>query len=89
MSWSAYGTLTGTTIEYTSQVAIDSDESKAQFDAAEKAVKALVKSGAVGDPKGTYNIALSGHANPGHEPQIGWANDNITVAASQAQEVQA
>lgn len=44
----------------------------------------IVQSGHVGDPdRFLFNIALSGHVNPNHEPRDGWANDTVTVNVSQ------
>jgi len=31
------------------------------------------------DPAGVVRGSLSGHANPGHKPAEGWANDEVTV----------
>lgn len=36
----------------------------------------------VGD--GNVNVTLSGHANPGHKPRQGWANDYVSVHVSSA-----
>lgn len=51
-----------------------------QITAAVAAAKALVASGAVGS--GTFNVTLSGHANPDHKPVKGWANDCVTVSVA-------
>jgi hypothetical protein len=53
-----------------------------QFDAAMEATRALVKHAVVG--AGNVNVTLSGHANPGHRPRKGWANDQVTVSVSSA-----
>jgi hypothetical protein len=56
-----------------------------QFDA----VLAAASSGlthVVGD--GNVNVTLSGHANPGHQPRQGWANDLVTVSISSAARLQ-
>jgi len=50
-----------------------------QFDAALLAMRCLL-AGAVG--AGNVNITLSGHANPGHQPRQGWANDYVSVHVS-------
>lgn len=45
----------------------------------------LADSGVVGDPaEHRFNVALSGHANPDHEPAEGYANDTVSVTVSQA-----
>lgn len=31
---------------------------------------------------GNINVTLSGHANPGHKPREGWANDYVSVHVS-------
>jgi hypothetical protein len=49
-----------------------------QLDAARVVALTLMESGTVGKDK-TFRVALSGHANPDHEPASGWANDCITV----------
>lgn len=51
-----------------------------QADEAIKAVSALVASGAVGT--GTVLATINGHANPGHAPTPGWANDTVTISVS-------
>ena len=44
----------------------------------------LVATGALGDPmKHKFSVSLVGHANPGHEPAEGWANDSVTISISQ------
>lgn len=83
MSWSASGTAEN------GEVAIDlqgvtADETLAQAQEASKAVHAILKSGALGDPKGKYYVTVSGHANPDHAPVAGWANDHLTISISQA-----
>lgn len=49
-----------------------------QFDAALGAAKALLPT--VGE--GLVNVILSGHANPGHRPRQGWANDTVHVTVT-------
>lgn len=55
-----------------------------QLKAARGVVEALVASGAIGGAGKDYRISLSGHANPGHEPRAGYANDCVTVSITQA-----
>lgn len=54
---------------------------------AAEVAKAIVDSGIVGT--GTVTASLSGHANPGHQPTSGWANDFVTVSVYCADEYQA
>lgn len=94
MSWNVYTTSqTAATIEDTAreafaahQSAIDDDEQRSvnaeQFEAGLHAAQSILASGAVGD--GPAHVTLSGHANQGHRPRDGWANDTITVSVSQA-----
>lgn len=57
-----------------------------QFGAAKGAAVALITSGAVGGERGQrYNVGLSGHANPDHEPCEGSALDGVVVSVSQAE----
>lgn len=42
----------------------------------------IVESGAVGGGE-AYTISLYGHANDGHQPQAGYANDTVTVSVTQ------
>jgi hypothetical protein len=46
------------------------------------AAKALVDSGFVGT--GLVNASVNGHANPGHVPTRGWANDAVGISVSSA-----
>lgn len=55
-------------------------ETLAQVKAAKAAVKAILKSGALGQPENLH-VFLSGHANPGHRP-TGGQHDTITVSIS-------
>ena len=87
MSWFAQG------LAEDGEVSVDtngdqwSDEMSAQISAASRAVQAVVKSGALGDPQAKYNVALSGHANPDHTPVAGWANDFVSITITQTGEV--
>lgn len=60
-----------------------------QFDAALEAARVLLRLGGfIPDPRtgsqGNVNVTFSGHANPGHLPRRGWANDVVTVSVSSA-----
>lgn len=57
-------------------------EHQQQLDAAKWAAKAMIASGALGNPGDgrLFIVSLNGHANPDHEPVPGWANDAITVS---------
>lgn len=64
---------------------LDSAETRDQIDAAISAALGLIDSGALGDDaKNTYNIGLSGHANPNHTPEPGVINDTIHVTVSRS-----
>lgn len=55
-------------------------EQEAQFQAAVAAAKLLAVSvGRLGDE---VMVTMSGHANPGHAPRVGWADEVITVSVS-------
>lgn len=58
-----------------------------QIDKAKAAALELVASGIVGT--GTFYVSLSGHANPGHKPVKGWANDCVSVNVSCADQLPA
>jgi len=51
-----------------------------QFGAALESLRPLL--GVVGE--GRVNVALSGHANPGHKPRQGWGNDMVHVTVTSA-----
>ncbi len=51
-----------------------------QFKTAVDAARSLLPT--VGE--GNVNVTLSGHANPGHRPRAGYANDLVTVSVSSA-----
>lgn len=48
------------------------------LDAVKAAVRSLVDSGVLGDDRVVGSV--SGHANPGHKPTKGWANDCVTIS---------
>lgn len=54
-----------------------------QIDAAKDAARLILGSKCVGSGKKTYNVTLSGHANPNHEPAPGHANDTVTISITQ------
>jgi hypothetical protein len=54
-----------------------------QLVAARSLVYDLIEKGAVGNSSKTFNVTLSGHANPDHEPAEGWANDMVSISVSQ------
>lgn len=56
------------------------DETRESLEAAKAAALALAASGVVG--RGRVTGSLSGHANPGHVPTEGYANDCVTVSLS-------
>ena len=54
-----------------------------QKNVARHAAEEIIASGAVGGEGKDFTVNISGHANPGHEPAAGWANDCITVSITQ------
>lgn len=54
-----------------------SDEALESVQAAISAAQAIIDSGVVGS--GTVAATINGHANPGHAPTQGWANDSVTI----------
>jgi hypothetical protein len=83
MSWTGSGTVENQEVTLSIPGEL-SEESSAQASAASKAAQAIVKSGAMGDPKAKYYVSVSGHANPDHEPVAGWSNDSLTISITQA-----
>jgi hypothetical protein len=91
MSWS---TSTGTAGNSKSEISIAepvlSDivetEQTEQFEAAHEAALLLAK--VVGREGDRVVITLNGHANPGHGPREGWANETITVQVSAIPQVE-
>lgn len=57
-------------------------ETTEQIQAALAAAEAL--STAALQPTGYVTVTLAGHANPGHQPTQGWANDYVSVSVTQA-----
>lgn len=55
---------------------------KEQVVVACEVAKLIAESGVIGKDK-DYVVSLSGHANEGHEPKEGYANDYIAVSISQ------
>lgn len=85
MSWSAFVDTTTNDIADAEIVPSPADldgPPREQFEAARAAAVQLVEAGAVGVDK-PIRVTLSGHANPGHEPTEGWANDVVTVGIAQ------
>lgn len=88
MSWSASYVWNGQTQTET-QIHVQPElpvESKAQADVAFDASSAIILTGVIGSSEKKYKVMLSGHANPGHEPNPGWANDCITINIYQLEE---
>lgn len=89
MSWSTYiGPTAAADIKASLDVAPLPPELaphvQEQVDKAKATALAIVKSGVIGDADAHFFVSLSGHANPGHVPAEGWANDCISVSVSQA-----
>lgn len=60
-------------------------EAEEQVEAARQAARNIIESGVVGDDTTNISVSFSGHANPGHAPQPGWANDFVQVTITQGQ----
>src|SRR5436190_1007576 len=60
-----------------------SAEVREQVDQAVEVAAHLLDSGVLGGENDSYFVSLYGHANEGHRPAEGWANDAITVTVSQ------
>ncbi len=85
MSWHTY--LPRTDLEDLGKTKHDPDlndtEAK-QFTRAKRAAVAIAKSGEAGDPKGTFDISLSGHS-PSHGEKTNSRPEGITVSVAQDQ----
>ncbi len=89
MSWSAMWKVNKdlvTTTQPTVSSADKSEEAWEQYVAAVGAVTELLTSDSVGDNEKTYMINMVGHANPNHEPALGFANDFISITVTQVNE---
>jgi hypothetical protein len=73
---------TRSAIEHTEPSSPLPEESLEQLRAAKVAVADLLDSGCVGGPP--VLISFSGHANPGHRPAEGWANDYVSITITQS-----
>jgi exo-beta-1,3-glucanase (GH17 family) len=60
-----------------------SDEAVEQIEAAADAAQMLVEVNGWPSEATHYNVTLSGHANPGHAPAQGYANDYVQVSVTQ------
>lgn len=77
--------LQKTKADYVAEVDLSVD-ALAQIDAAVTAAVALAA--AVDDGTSPISVSLSGHANPGHRPTQGWANDCVTIYVNNVGEFQ-
>ncbi len=59
-------------------------EVRDQLAVAIEAAEQLVIAVGDGRPQGLITVSVSGHANPGHEPTSGLANDFVTVTVANA-----
>lgn len=86
MSWSAYTTGASADIVDRIDALEPPGESVAERDeqvaAAKAAAKAIIASGAVGTGE-AFQVSLSGHTNPEHQPRTGYANDLMMVSVTQ------
>lgn len=64
-----------------SQVGHGDIESEKAIESAVDAVKGLLRNMALG--YGTFDVQLSGHANPENKPVAGWSNDFMSIRISQ------
>jgi hypothetical protein len=92
MSWSrSYSSLGAFRADQSSPSAPDQNgpnaESRETLEAIEQArglAARAIRSGVFGDEaECDFSIILSGHANPGHRPRSGWANDCVTISVVQ------
>ena len=60
---------------------LDTPEHREQLAAVKASAKALIASGALGDAGDgrIFTVSMGGHANAGHQPRPGWANDAVYV----------
>lgn len=58
-----------------------------QFREALASAFGILLSGVMGGKDKNYQVNISGHGNPNHEPTPGWANDAITISIYQLGEV--
>lgn len=90
MSWTASATIKDTAdlSKLEDSLADLTNESREQYEVACDAVQTILDSGALGrvDGSRSFAISLSGHANAGHEPAEGWANDALTISIAQIPE---
>lgn len=61
-----------------------SQENSEQVSVAILAAILIAKSEAVGESTKKFNVTLTGHSNPGHQPASGMSNDGIYVSVYQA-----
>jgi len=86
MSWSANFKIIDSEFNIESILGFIPDVSEVHeaLDSAMEAVRTLVTSAAFGNMSNVdFQVNISGHANPGHVPAPGWANDCITISISQ------
>jgi len=94
MSWNLSGTATarrasggdaiGAHFEFPNpspQSGHGEEESRKAMQVAQDAARALLESGAFGT--GSFDVLLSGHANPGNKPASHWVNDSVQITIRQ------
>lgn len=59
------------------------DEAKEQIKAARDAAEAIIDGGSAGASGKDFTVSLNGHANTGHDPAPGWANDCVGINVTQ------
>lgn len=84
MSWSANFKMNkGYVVEPTAESNVEPEYHNDQYEEVLQSVWKLIDSGVFGDPKGEFNVHISGHGNPGHVPAVGWANDFVSITITQ------
>jgi hypothetical protein len=73
-------------VGYDSMTRAEQQATFEQIHAAVAATKSIAASGSIGPPSHRFSATLTGHANPGHGPREGWANDIVTISVCQVAE---
>lgn len=92
MSWSTFFQTTGATLENDLQEALQrmdvtAEHVKDQVAVAFDQVRLAIRRGAVGVEDKRFSVSINGHANPGHEPADGFADETISCAVTQLKPV--
>ena len=60
-----------------------SEDTDSQINAAGTAARQVMSAQCCGDTSYTFNVVLTGHANPNHEPVVGQPPDAVSVSVVQ------